>query len=95
MHKKYSKAFRPRWVRRGFVAQPKVKRDRPLIFPPRGYDLMVLKSLSSKPALFVLTAMPFLAVEETIRTHGGEILYQLVVHAYVLLAIWLAERFGK
>lgn len=95
MRKKYSKAFRLRWVKRGFVAQPKVKRDRPLIFRHRGYDLMVLKSLSSKPALFVLTAMPFLAVEESIRKYGDEIIYQLVVHAYVLLAIWVAERFGK
>jgi hypothetical protein len=63
MRKKLSKAFWPRWVTRGFVAQPEVKRDRPLIFPRGGYDLMVLKSLSSKPALFVLTATPFLAVE--------------------------------
>lgn len=95
MRKKLSKAFRPRWVRRGFVAQPKGKRDRPLIFPRRGYDLLVLKSLSSKPALFVLTAMPFLAVEESIRKYEGEVIYQVVVHTYVLLAIWMAERFGK
>ena len=95
MRKKYSKAFRPRWVRKGFVPLPKGRRDRPLIFSHRGYDSMVMKSLSSKPSIFLLTAIPFLAIEDSIRLHGGDVIYQLIVHGYVLVAIWLAERYGK